>query len=431
MENLQTMEVSVLSKFDITKQELESFLSDYKNLVITDENMKEAVKARAAIREKRYAIQAQQKSNDDKRIAWNKKAMADNKAAAEELLSLISPVENPIDEKIKEFEERKEAERQAKLKEEQDRINARIKAIEHTGAEKNELGYNLGSAFIGHDEFKSLSESIFDRILLTFETEAKIIADKKAEEEAILKAEEDEKERIKKLHEERLESLMPVWNFVSAENRTLNFGLLSEVEFQLIKDDALKALNDYELEKERIKAYQEDLDRKKKEQEDAEQKFAEEKAQIEADLKAFREEMIKSRKTALFALGMSETADAFVFGAYRVFIKEIEETTAWDNLYTKASGIVSDIKAAIENEMKIMSEQKQKDEDERIAKEAARLEALRPDEEKLKDFVRSLGNITGPELSTEEGRGILEHAISQIRDTQAFIRESLNALRNE
>lgn len=383
MENSTTLEVSVLSVFDITKQQLESFLSDYKNLVITEENIKEAIKARAAIREKRYAIQAQQKSNDDKRIAWNKKAMADNKAAAEELLALITPIEEPIDQKIKDFEAKKEAEKQAKIKAEQERVDARVKRIEATGATKTDISYVLGGAYIAHEEFASLSDNIFDRIVASFETEAKEIAEKKAEEDARIKAEEEEKARIKAEQESKL------------------------------------------------KADQEEVARKQKEQEEKDAQLAAEREKIEADKRAIREEKINSRKTALFNLGMAATADGFVFGDFMISMKSIEETENWDHHYNETAQKVSALKSKRDEELKAKAEQEQKEAQERREKEAARLEALRPDEEKLNDFVRSLGNITGPELSTEEGRGILEHAISQIRDTQAFIRESLNALRNE
>jgi hypothetical protein len=292
-------------------------------------------------------------------------------------------VEEPIDSKIKAFEAKKEEEKQAKLKAEQERIDARIKRITDTGADKNDISYILGSAYIAHEEFASLSDNIFERIVLTFETEAKAIAEKKAEEEAKLKAEEEEKERKR------------------------------------LADEA------------KLKADQEEVARKQKEQEEKDAQLAAERTKIEEEKKAIHEEKVKSRKTALFNLGMAFTVHAFVFGDYEISFEFVEKSDDWDTFYALASETVAEIKAKKEAELKAAAEREQKEAQDRKEKEAARLEALRPDEEKLNDFIKSLGNITGPELQTEEGRGILEHAISQIRDTQTFIRESLSALRDE
>lgn len=75
-------------------------------------------------------------------------------------------------------------------------------------------------------DLSNMDQEVFEAYLSTKKAsfEAKIVAEKKAEEERL------ERERIQKLHNERFQLLLPYWQFV--ENKDQNFGILSQEEFE-------------------------------------------------------------------------------------------------------------------------------------------------------------------------------------------------------
>jgi hypothetical protein len=98
-----------------------------------------------------------------------------------------------------------------------------------------------------------MDQEIFEAYLQTKKNtfEAKIAAEKKAEEERL------ERERIQNLHNERFQLLLPYWQFVT--EKEINFGVLPQEQFEsLLAQKKVEAVN-FEKEQERIRLENERL----------------------------------------------------------------------------------------------------------------------------------------------------------------------------
>ena len=176
-------------------------------------------------------------------------------------------------ESIEKYFENKEKERKAKLNEE------RLSILEPY-SEFVPFGINFGE----------ISEEEFTKILngSKLQFEAKLEEERKAEEERL------RIEKITKLHYERKEQLLPLWQFL--DDTTINFGELSEELFASIKSVANAKKVDYEAEQERIRVENEKLAAEKAELEAKAKKEREEKAALEAELQAKKEAEAKALK---------------------------------------------------------------------------------------------------------------------------------------
>jgi colicin import membrane protein len=178
-------------------------------------------------------------------------------------------------ESIEKYFENKEKERKAKLNEE------RLSILEPY-SEFVPFGINFGE----------ISEEEFTKILngSKLQLEAKLEEERKVEEERL------RIEKITKLHYERKEQLLPLWQFL--DDTTINFGELSEELFASIKSVANAKKVDYEAEQERIRVENEKLAAEKAELEAKAKKEREEKAALEAELQAKKEAEAKALKEA-------------------------------------------------------------------------------------------------------------------------------------
>lgn len=127
---IQDKEVN--KKYEITqvgdiKDELQVFISDYSNLVVTPETYNESKKARATIREKRFFLQNILKKNNDTLNTIKK----DQKEKFDEFINILLPVEEKIHEGIKAIEEKKKAEKEEKDRRERERVENIRKAIDN------------------------------------------------------------------------------------------------------------------------------------------------------------------------------------------------------------------------------------------------------------------------------------------------------------
>ena len=176
-------------------------------------------------------------------------------------------------ESIEKYFENKEKERKAKLNEE------RLSILEPY-SEFVPFGINFGE----------ISEEEFTKILngSKLQVEAKLEEERKVEEERL------RIEKITKLHYERKEQLLPLWQFL--DDTTINFGELSEELFASIKSVANAKKVDYEAEQERIRVENEKLAAEKAELEAKAKKEREEKAALEAELQAKKEAEAKALK---------------------------------------------------------------------------------------------------------------------------------------
>jgi len=168
---------------------------------------------------------------------------------------------------------------------------------------------------IVHLNLGEMSDEDFEKLLsgAKLQLEAKIEAEKKAEQERI------EKERIENLHNQRKNSVLNLWNYATDFEKTLNFGEQSESDWNNFRD-RLNALHREQLEKEkaqrleveRLKKEAEekekalDLERKKqaeiltklKAEADKKQKEIEEKARIEREKQEAEAKRIKAENDA-------------------------------------------------------------------------------------------------------------------------------------
>ena len=178
-------------------------------------------------------------------------------------------------ESIEKYFENKEKERKAKLNEE------RLSILEPY-SEFVPFGINFGE----------ISEEEFTKILngSKLQFEAKLEEERKVEEERL------RIEKITKLHYERKEQLLPLWQFL--DDTTINFGELSEELFASIKSVANAKKVDYEVEQERIRVENEKLTTEKAALEAKAKKEREEKAALEAELQAKKEAEAKALKEA-------------------------------------------------------------------------------------------------------------------------------------
>lgn len=320
MEAILTQEIVTISPFEKTKEELTAFVSDYSNLVVTDETFEEAKKARLVLRDMRYAIQATEKANIEKLNEFKNKTWDRSK----ELIAILTPTEEKIDAGIKAIENRKAAIRAEKERIEREKVEAEIKA-----------------------EQERLASIERERI-------AAIEADQKAEAERLnkLQAEIEERNRIE---QERL-------NQIKAEQEKQQASILAE-QLRIQKEQSEREA--------KIKAEQEAIDRQKREIEEARQREANEKIR-QAELEQARKEAAENARIQAEA---------------------------------KAKCEAEEIAAAIE----------------RDKKEAIRLEALKPDMEKLKDFSNNLFRLIMPSVKSKEAKLIVDAVEVKINDLRKFI----------
>jgi len=102
------------------QDELRQLANDYKKLIVTPATFEEAKKARKTLRDERYNLQKIEKSNNG--ILNDLKGQ--NKILSHDLIGIIRPVEDRIDEQIKAIEKKKADEKAAKEREKQEQMAA-------------------------------------------------------------------------------------------------------------------------------------------------------------------------------------------------------------------------------------------------------------------------------------------------------------------
>lgn len=257
-------ELISLLDFNETSEVLTSIAKKYEAHEVTDENFKESKEIRAEIREFRYSIQNIEKHNT-KLLNDAKKIQKD---ASEKLIGIISPVEDKIDSQIKEIENKKQLEKEAREKAEAERvanISRRI-ADARAGMEikfqvgKTEEDLKLFDAYI--EKLNETKESFEE-----FEFEAEDLIQEYSQKREIIVNRINEQKELEaqkiKVEAERLEQVK----------------LQAELKAQQEEINRMRA----ELEAEKQKANEERLAKEKAEQD---QKEAEEKAKAQAEIEA-------------------------------------------------------------------------------------------------------------------------------------------------
>lgn len=371
METVETKEtdLAVLKPFDIQKSGLQSFIKDYENLVVTEETLEESKKIRLLIREQRYAIQNILKDNK----AVLNKIKDSQEEMAEELIGIIKPTEDKIDSGIKAIENKKAEEKARKDREEQERIEARRKALYSLGMTWNGSEFILEGRKVSDLIVRELSDDKFSELLSEVQSDADAL---KAKREA------DEKQR--KEAEEKL--------------------LLQKQEQEIIAKEQAEKEAALQAEKDRLEKEKQDLRRKT----------------IEA-----RQNILRSHGMILHPSGL------LTFKSLSVDLADIENKSE-EEFQLLVDGVKPQIAELKDQEAKeqaekarLESEAKQK----REAEEKARQEALKPDFEKLREFANvTLQNIPMPALTTGHGIKILTEASGMITKVQQYINKEVSSL---
>jgi hypothetical protein len=209
MENTLLVPTVQLTPFEQTKETLTALASDYKNMVVTKENLKEANEARLVLYRKRIEIQNVAKAN---RKTIKDFLKNNNDAIETELIEVIEPTELDLEGKIKKVkdaiaeEERIENERVLKLRAVLDSL--RDETIKATNS--NDITYLktilVYAITVDLQELKEVGESLLSTLKETAQNRLELLefqAKKKADEEAEAKRIADE-EKSRKEAEEKL-----------------------------------------------------------------------------------------------------------------------------------------------------------------------------------------------------------------------------------
>ncbi len=338
------------------------------------------------------------------------------------LKNLIEPIEEHL-EKQERFIEIQEATRKEILR------NERIEKLKEFEVEPS--FYDLAN--MPNEQFDLLLESSKTNYL------NKKDAEKHAEEERI------EKERRDNLHKERKESVLHLWAFTSEFEKTLDFGEVSETDFNNFVERLNKAKIDYDKKQEELKVENERL---KKEAEEKEAKIKEERRIFEENEKKDREK-IASRCRELSDLGMRFNGQEYYFEDVNVHVTEMSpliNDLEWLGLLSKIKPVIEERKKAQELAyQKEISRQKEeaimaakKEAEEKAVKEAEierksqlaaqRKEKLRPDKEKLLNFALQLTKVAYPELKSDEAKEIMRSIMDKIVSLIKYIEQNSEKL---
>lgn len=251
-----------------------------------------------------------------------------------------------------------------------------------------------------------------EMVYANFLTGAKINFENKKESER--KAEEERLRliEVEKLHNQRKELLLPVWNFVPENKRNDNFGNLSELEW----NERLNwTLNEKKLEDERqekiiienelLKKEAEEKEKQRKEEvRIAEEKLKAELAKAEAERKAIEEKNRIERERVY--------AEAKKLKAEQDAILEKERA--------ERAKIEAELKAQKEAdkmaEYKILAIEKEKLLAEKKAKSA-------PDKTKLENLANSFDTFILPDVNSEEAVKTINDVRGLLANVSAFIRQ--------
>lgn len=281
-----------LQSYEETEETLKGLVSKFSHIEkVNEDNFEESKKARAEIREHRYAIQNVTKHNAD--ILNNLKK--EDKSQADKLIEIIAPTEDKIDEGIKYIENEKKRIKEEKERKEQERITTISKwiaeyksffevkiTIGKTQQELDEVNSKLEELKNKFDDFMEFRFEAED-LIEEYETKREIIQ-KRIDEEKFIQEEnvrlaKEKEEQDKKAEELRLE----------------------QEKFQKEKEE-FEAKK--KAEEERIA--KEESERQAKIKQEDEERLAKQKAQEQEELKIKQEKIISFRKELLIKSGFTD-----------------------------------------------------------------------------------------------------------------------------
>ena len=376
-----------LEPFEVAKAELQQLANDYKNLVVTEETYDDAIKARRVLKDARLNVEKKVKANKDI-LNGAKKSLEQE---GDELVLIVSPIEDKISAGIKLIDDKKEAEKKRKEEEAQKKIAARNASLAGYEMKYEDGTYTLGDHSISAVQIKVFSDAEFEEFVGLVKTEYQKILDLRAEAELARKAEETRLELQRQEQE--------------AERKRLE-------ELQKEQDRVNKlALARQEEERKEIEKQQEAL---RKEQEEF--------------LRQKRDGRIYQLKE--IGLNRNTAGSGYVFEDVFISDDEIDhaDLKTWIETFSKAKvkmQYLKELAAEKEKELQALAE-KEKEEAEKAA--IARKEALRPDREKIAAFMSNLKTLQLPEVSSDEAIFIVKQIGIKITSIEDYVESKLSEL---
>ncbi|MGV4405290.1 hypothetical protein ACQ1PF_09670 [Ornithobacterium rhinotracheale] len=248
---------------------LEDFEARYNEIVaqeITEEITKQAKRLRLDISKVRIEAEKVRKAQKEEFLRAGKAI----DGVANILKWAVTEKENKL----------KEIERHFEILEQQ-----RLEALQAQRAE--ELSPYVEDA---HErDLAKMEEDVWNAYLQTKinDYNARIEAEKKAEEERL------ERERIAKLHEERKSKILDYYQFWTAEDKSQNFGQITDKAFKDIVKRLIESKKKFDAEQEQIRIENERLAKEKAE---AEERARIERAKAEAERRAQEEKLRQERE---------------------------------------------------------------------------------------------------------------------------------------
>ena len=369
-----------LTKFNIADAVIEEWKQTYGSLKISDPNNKEEYETlnqgRVFVKKKRIEVEKVGKGLRANAIKFQKAVLEEERR----IIALIDPLETYLEEEKKRIDDIKEEEKRLKAEKEQVLLQQRAVSLVKMGMEFTGDAYILGEIRISVMSIKTSDDFVWTTLLAGVEKRFK-------EQEAIRIEEEKAKEAA------------------------------AQAAKQLAEENLAK--------QESLRKQEEELKAKQAALEAAEQKQKEQAAQLEKDrqeaIVRAKDELLKSRKASLFALGFSQQNQRLSFKDLHFTEGEIAGCTdiEWTDKLQITTNNVAHIKEVIEKQRiqeleKVKSEaaeaerkrlekvaEEAKIEEQKQLNEKNRLAALAPDINKLNTFLKALADVPVPEFSTD------------------------------
>lgn len=368
-------------KFNVTDAEITRMKEEYLPLTINGiedkAGLKKVYESRQLVKKTRTALVKHADEMKETAIAWQKKVNVEKNRVVGELEAIEAHLQAEEDKIAAAKEEIRLAEEKAK----QERIQSRIDRLA-------QYGYAIDINFL-----QSLADEQFENVVAS----AKVEYDKEQAAKAELERLQIEQEATEKREREALEQKL------KEEREALD---------RMRKEQEEKELA-IQKQQQELKEQADKIARLEKEAEDKRQ----------AEIKKQMEVAFKQRIAMLNALGMNYSFrdDGYIF--QDVYVSDLElktlNTLDFVSLVEKITPVI-ELRKKEEADKQAEKDRLRKLEEEKVAEaERLRIEALRPDKEKLTVFANSLDSIIDFELTDDKANQVL-----------AQVRVRLNAMKN-
>ena len=221
-----------IRKYSVADAVIAEYKNKFKGLKIKGIEDKQGYKA---VKEARSIMMKYRTGVENKRKelkADSLKIGAGIDGEAKRLTSLILEVEEPLKDKLEKIDAEIQAEKDKAEKEAEEKLKVRVKELEEVGLKFDGSFYSIGENIsVDIVTIKDFSDEVF--------AEFKIRVS--AENDKIVEA-----EKIRNLHNSRMEALREVWQFLTEDQKIEKFGNLSDEKFKEILDSANKGKADFD-----------------------------------------------------------------------------------------------------------------------------------------------------------------------------------------